>query len=105
VRRAADKPLQMYEGFPDNETVLARLDRLVQDVIQGSIRRNSFHPWEVELLLDIRDCSLPDGALRRALRRYQKTVRRKMDQGAALLRFSEFIQERPREPDESHLVF
>ncbi len=73
----------MYEDSSDSETVLARFNRLMQDVLQGAIRRNTFRPWEVELLLDIQDCPLSAVALRRMLQRYQKAVQRQMEKGAS----------------------
>jgi hypothetical protein len=82
----------MYEDLSDSETVLARFNRLMQDLIRGSIRSNTFRPWEVELLLDIQDCPLQALALRRALQRYQKAVQRQMEKGACRPpKFSEYL--------------
>jgi hypothetical protein len=71
----------MYEDSSDSDTVLAQFNRLMQDLIRGSIRRNIFRPWEIELLLDIQDCPLQAAALRRELQRYQKAVQRQMEKG------------------------
>ena len=54
--------------------------------------RNTFRPWEIELLLDIEACELKPGAKRETLRRYQKAVQRQMEKGARLpLRLSEYL--------------
>jgi hypothetical protein len=75
----------------DSTQLLLRFDRLMRDVENGTTERNSFRPWEVELLLDMQSCRLgPDR--RRVLRRYQRAVHRSMERGAArLLRLSEYL--------------
>jgi hypothetical protein len=84
----------------DSETVLARFNRLVQDLLRGSIRRNTFLPWEVDLMLDIEQCPLRDGPLRRELQRYQAAVRRHMSKGERVpLKFSEYMSSRSSNED------
>ena len=79
----------------DSETVLARFNRLVQDLLRGSIRRNTFLPWEVDLMPDIEQCPLRDGPLRRELQRYQAAVRRRMTKGERVpIKFSEYLSSR-----------
>ena len=57
------------------------------------MRRNTFRPWEVELLLDIEGCSLRESAKRETLKRYQKAVQRQMEKGARLpLKLSEYLE-------------
>jgi hypothetical protein len=85
----------MPDDFLDSETVLARFNRLMQDLLHGSIRRNTFLPWEVDLMLDIEQCPLRDGPLRRELQRYQAAVRRRMTKGERIpLKFSEYLSSR-----------
>jgi hypothetical protein len=43
--------------------------------------RNSFEPWEVELLLDFESCPLPTRRRLEILRQYQKAVERQMESG------------------------
>ena len=43
--------------------------------------RNTFRPWEIELLLDIESCNLRDGSRREVLRRYRKAVQKQLDRG------------------------
>jgi hypothetical protein len=82
----------MDDFLPDSETVLAQFNRLVQELLRGSMHRNSFRPWEIELLLDIEACSLREANKRDTLRRYQKAVQRQMEKGARLpMKLSEYL--------------
>ena len=57
------------------------------------MHRNTFRPWEIELLLDIEACNLRESAKRETLRRYQKAVQRHMEKGARLpLKLSEYLE-------------
>ncbi|HLX42681.1 MAG TPA: hypothetical protein VKR43_04570 [Bryobacteraceae bacterium] len=57
------------------------------------MHRNTFRPWEIELLLDIESCNLRESSKRETLRRYQKAVQRHMDKGARLpLKLSEYLE-------------
>lgn len=82
----------MYDSLPDSDTVLAQFNRLMQELLRGNMNRNTFRPWEVDLLLDIESCNLRDGARRETLRRYQRAVQRHMEKGARLpLKLSEYL--------------
>jgi hypothetical protein len=82
----------MHDPQPDSEAVLAQFNRLIQELLRGNINRNTFRPWEIELLLDIEGCSLRDAHKRDTLRRYQKAVQRHMEKGAPLpLKLSEYL--------------
>ena len=77
---------------PDSEAVLHQFNRLVQELLRGSLNRNTFRPWEVELLLDIEHCNLRDSTKREMLRRYQKAVQRHMEKGGERpLKLSEYL--------------
>jgi len=76
----------------DSEAILARFNKLVNDLLRGTMNRNTFQPWEIEILLDIEACNLKDAVGRETLRRYQKAVQRSMDKGASTpLRLSEYL--------------
>jgi hypothetical protein len=76
----------------DAEVMLTRFNRLIQELLRGNINRNTFRPWEIEILLDIEACDLRDGAKRETLRRYQKAVQRSMEKGAPIpLKLSEYL--------------
>ena len=76
----------------DSEVVLTRFNKLLQELVRGTMNRNTFQPWEIEILLDIEACNLRDGVKRETLRRYQKAVARAMEKGAkAPFRLSEYL--------------
>jgi hypothetical protein len=82
----------MSDFVPDSEAVLTQFNRLIQELLRGAMSRNCFRPWEIELLLDIGNCSLAEKNKREILRRYQKAVQRHMDQGAPMpLKLSEYL--------------
>jgi hypothetical protein len=83
----------MHDSLPDSEAVLAQFNRLIQELLRGNMHRNTFRPWEIDILLDIEACSLRDASKRETLRRYQKAVQRHMDKGARLpLKLSEYLE-------------
>jgi len=82
----------MHESLPDSDAVLAQFNRLIQELLRGNMHRNTFRPWEVDLLLDIESCNLRDSSRRETLRRYQRAVQRHMEKGARLpLKLSEYL--------------
>ena len=83
----------MHQSLPDSEAVLAQFNRLIQELLRGNMHRNTFRPWEIELLLDIESCNLREASKREILRRYQKAVQRQMEKGARLpLKLSEYLE-------------
>jgi hypothetical protein len=76
----------------DSEARLNRFNRLMQELIRGAMNRNTFQPWEIDILLDIEGCQLREPVKRETLRRYQKAVQRSMEKGAPMpLRLSEYL--------------
>ncbi len=76
----------------DSEARLNRFNRLMQELIRGTMNRNTFQPWEIEILLDIETCQIREPVKRETLRRYQKAVQRSMEKGAQMpLRLSEYL--------------
>ncbi|MBV6434659.1 MAG: hypothetical protein IANPNBLG_04933 [Bryobacteraceae bacterium] len=69
--------------YEDSELVLAQFNKLINELLRGTINRNCFRPWEIAILLDIENCNLRDGNKKETLRRYQKFVQRQMERGAA----------------------
>src|SRR5262249_2158487 len=85
--------MHRHDSLPDSDTVLAQFNRLIQELLRGNMHRNTFRPWEIELLLDIEQCNLRDSARRETLRRYQRAVQRHMEKGARLpLKLSEYLE-------------
>lgn len=78
---------------PEVEMMLAQFDRLMAELLRGSVSRNTFRHWEVELLLDIELCELDRRNKREILKRYQKAQRRHVERGAhSLLKLSEYLE-------------
>lgn len=69
----------------------------MSELIRGGIRRTTFQPWEIEILLDIEACDLRDANRREILKRYQRAANRFFDRGGrSLLRLSEYLEKRHR---------
>jgi hypothetical protein len=82
----------MIDAVQDSEIVLARFNRLMQELLRGAMNRNTFRPWEIEILLDIEACNLRDAGKKDILRRYQKAVQRAMEKGAQTpMKLSEYL--------------
>lgn len=82
------------DGLPelDSDTILAQFNRLMNELLRGKLVRNTFRPWEIELLLDIQMCELRDGQKRETLRRYQRAVQRQMEKGSRdPMKLSEYL--------------
>ena len=67
----------------DSEVLLNQFNKLMNELLRGNVTRNTFQPWEIEILLDIEGCQMRDSAKRETLKRYQKAVHRDMEKGAA----------------------
>jgi hypothetical protein len=83
----------MHESMPDGDAVLAQFNHLIQELLRGDMHRNTFRPWEIQLLLDIEGCDLGESAKREVLKRYQRAVQRQMEKGAQLpMKLSEYLE-------------
>ena len=77
---------------PEEEPVSDQFNRLIRDVINGTLKRSSFQRWEIELLLDISQCGLRERKREATLRSYQTDVRRELLNGASVPpRLSEYL--------------
>lgn len=89
----------MEESIFELEIRLHQFNKLMQEILRGRIQRNTFQPWEVEILLDIESCALRDSNRREILRRYQKAANRYVDRGGrTLLKLSEYLEKKHRQP-------
>ncbi|HEU0119683.1 MAG TPA: hypothetical protein VFQ91_04100 [Bryobacteraceae bacterium] len=81
---SANRVSRHLEDLPevDSDTILNQFNRLMNELLRGKLVRNTFRPWEIEILLDIQTCDLRDGQKRETLRRYQRAVQRQMEKGA-----------------------
>lgn len=66
----------------EQELMLNRFNRLIGDLLRGTMSRNAFQPWEVELLLDLDACQVPEKRRPDVLRQYQKAVTRQLESTA-----------------------
>lgn len=84
---------------PDLELMANRFNRLVKELLQGEVRRTSFQPWEVHLLLDLQACRLTPSRRGEALRRYQRAVQKQLERRELPpVRFVDFLGRRKRGP-------
>jgi hypothetical protein len=81
------------------EARLHQFNKLMTELLRGRLTRNTFQPWEVEILLDIEACSLRDSNRREMLRRYQRAANRYFERGGrTLLKLSEYLEKKHRLP-------
>ena len=74
------------------EIMLNRFRRLMAELMRGTLRRNSFEPWEIDILLDFETCSL-EARRPKVLRAYQKAVEHQLETGPGPpMKLSEYLQ-------------
>jgi hypothetical protein len=79
------------------ELMLNRFHRLMGEIMRGAIVRNTFEPWEVDILLDLQTCQLERRRRWDILRQYQRAVERQMENGPGPpMKLSEFLEARER---------
>ena len=77
------------------EILHSQLNRFIDEMLRGTLRRNCFRPWEIDLLMDIESSKLRPSARRELLRRYRKAVRWHFEnESGPPPRFSEFLEAR-----------
>ena len=79
------------------ERVLCRFRRLMQELERGTIARNTFEGWEVDLLIDILNTELTGTKRWALLKQYRKTAEKQIEEGRAPpLKFSEYLELRAK---------
>jgi hypothetical protein len=79
------------------EIQLHRFNKLMVDVMRGAITRNSFQPWEFEILLDMDHCQFDRRRRLDILRQYQRAVGKQMELGPGPpMKLSQFLELRER---------
>jgi hypothetical protein len=82
----------VVEETIDRELMLNRFNRLIGELTRGALVRNSFQPWEVEILVDLENCQLERRRRIDIIRQYQRAVERQMNSGADQpMKLSEFL--------------
>ncbi|MBZ5625947.1 MAG: hypothetical protein LAQ69_45750 [Acidobacteriia bacterium] len=75
------------------ELMLNRFNRLISELLRGAIARNTFQPWEIEILLDIETCGVDLRKQPDILRQYRKAVARQLEIGPGPpMKLSEYLQ-------------
>lgn len=75
------------------ELMLNRFRRLIAELIRGGSRRNSFEPWEIDILLDFETCDIDPRRRLKTLRAYQKAVEHQLETGPGPpMKLSEYLQ-------------
>lgn len=79
------------------EIQLHRFDKLVAEVMRGTVQRNSFYPWEFEILMDMDECQMDRRRRLDILRQYQRAVKKQMERGPGPpMKLSHFLEIRAR---------
>jgi len=80
------------DEYEQREIQLNRFRRLVGELIRGQTVRNSFAPWEIEILMDYDSCELPSRRRLEILRQYQRAVEKQLLSGPGPpMRLSHFL--------------
>lgn len=81
----------------ENVAVLEQFSVLMDELLRSGLKRATFQPWEIDILLEVEACGLSAVSKRKALQEYQNAVQAEMEQGAPLpMRFSAFLAARNR---------
>ena len=83
------------DDLAELEIMLNRFNRLIAEVMEGRCRRNSFLPWELDILLDMENCQLERRRRLEILRQYRRAVQHQMERGPGPpMKLSAFLQMR-----------
>jgi hypothetical protein len=75
------------------ELMLNRFRKLIREISRGILRRNSFEPWEIEILLDFQQCAVPPKRQLKTLQAWQKAVEHQLESGPGPpMKLSQFLQ-------------
>jgi hypothetical protein len=95
-RALRKRPITIWmpaDDLVELEIMLNRFNRLIGEVMEGDCRRNSFLPWEFDILLDMENCQLERRRRLEILRQYRRAVQRQMERGPGPpMKLSEFLQ-------------
>lgn len=77
--------------------MLNRFRRLISDVLRGQLSRNTFTPWEIEVLLDLQACEIEPRRRAEIFRQYGRAVEKQLESGPGPpMRLSHFLVLRAR---------
>ena len=90
---AADECSVTADDLVQLELMLNRFNRLMNEIVRGAIVRNTFQPWEVEILLDMEQCGIEPRRRQDVLRQYQRAVEKQLATGPGPpMKLSEYLQ-------------
>jgi hypothetical protein len=91
----------MVDELSDRELTFNRFRRLIRELSRGETPRNSFEAWEVDILLDLEECSIQPSRRMELLGQYERAVRRQMAlSDGPPMKLSDFLEERRRRREE-----
>ena len=94
-RSAVDPCYVTAEDLVQLELMLNRFNRLIGELLHGTTVRNSFYPWEIELLIDMESCLVEPRRRPEILRQYQKAVEKQLESGPGPpMKLSQYLQTR-----------
>ncbi len=83
------------DDLVDRELMRNRFQRLIGELMHGSVGRTTFQPWEIELLIDIQACQTMPQRRVETLRQYLRAVEKQLDDGPGPpMKLSTFLQTR-----------
>lgn len=83
----------LTEDLVELELMLQRFHRLIAELMGGKTGRNSFLPWELDILLDLETCQFERRRRKDILRQYTRAVDRQMQHGPGPpMKLSEFLK-------------
>jgi hypothetical protein len=86
-----------YDDLEERELMLNRFRRLIGEVQRGHSSRNTFTPWEVELLIDLEACEIEPRRRTDIFRQYERAVEKQLEAGPGPpMRLSHFLVLRAR---------
>jgi hypothetical protein len=75
------------------EIMLNRFNRLLGEVMEGDFRRNSFLPWELDILMDMESCRLERRRRLEILRQYRRAVQHQLEKSSGPpMKLSAFLE-------------
>ena len=95
----------MADDLIELELMLNRFNRLIGEVMRGALARNSFQPWEAEILMDLENCPLEKRRRMEILRQYQRAVEKQMATGPGPpMKLSQFLAIRARRREQTDVA-
>jgi hypothetical protein len=97
--------MMVADDLIELELMLNRFNRLIGEVMRGALARNSFQPWEAEILMDLENCPLEKRRRMEILRQYQRAVEKQMATGPGPpMKLSQFLAIRARRREQTDVA-